>query len=211
MKKLLIWCIVYLLPTSYFCETNFCSGDIIFQNLQSGFGDGVQSSTNSEWAHVGIIVEEHNGLFVIEATFPGGVRIIPLNRFLKNCRYRYSVIRPTFLTSQQIHKMIQRAKLHLGKPYDKYFVIDNVEKIYCSELVYDAINYSTGEKILSTHPMDFKPAWDYWKKYFGEHPIPQGEPGISPENVYTMNDCEMVYHYNEKNSKKSEIFSILYE
>ncbi|MCO4780787.1 MAG: hypothetical protein KC646_00580 [Candidatus Cloacimonetes bacterium] len=187
--------------------TKFKSGDLIFQTLSTSFGDGVQDTTKSDWAHVGILKWQDNDLFVVEATVPR-VKITPIAKFLKNCKNKIAVTRLTYLDKDQINKMIQRAETHLGKYYDTYFVLNDVNKLYCSELVYDALNHVLPNTFKSS-PMDFSGALDYWKKYFKNRPIPQGEPGVSPEDSYILKDSLLIYHY-KKTTQQIYKFEKLY-
>jgi hypothetical protein len=199
---------VFILPLhSLFCIavhpvygfSQFQNGDIIFQNLSSAFGSGVQTSSGSEWAHVGIVVEKSPAEFVVlEATYPGGVKWTEMNRFLRNCRHRFAVTRLRNFSPDKIETMIERAASHLGKPYDKYFVIDEMNAVYCSELLYDALNFAAGTQMVKSRPMDFTNAWEYWQTWFGSHPIPQGEPGIAPGHIFELPEAELIWHYADQ-------------
>jgi hypothetical protein len=184
-------------------------GDILFQNINTSFGSGVGQSTGSEWAHVGIyFTDPEKGPSIIEATYPQGVIISSLEHFVKSCKNRVAVAR--FSIEQKIlSDALKRAKTHLGKEYDRYFEEGN-NKLYCSELVMDAINTAANKPLLPSNPMDFTGAWDYWKKYFKNHPIPQGKPGISPQDIFASPHLEVIYHYKD-DLLQIQNFNRLYE
>ncbi|PCJ19528.1 MAG: hypothetical protein COB02_07220 [Candidatus Cloacimonadota bacterium] len=205
MKIYYLLLLILISPSFSLDLTKFHSGDFIFQTLSSSFGDGVQDTTKSEWSHVGILKWSKGELFVVEATVPR-VKITPITRFLKNCKNRVAVTRLNYLSNIQIVKMILRAETHLGKKYDSYFLLNDTNKLYCSELIYDALNHILPNTVKSS-PMDFSGALEYWKRYFKDHPIPQGEPGISPEDAYTLNNSTLIYHYKKD---KIEKFELLY-
>ena len=189
-------------------------GDILFQRLSSSFGSAVEGTTGSLWRHVGILKKEEGKWLVVEA-IPPRVRKTPLDLYLKRCKNRYAVSRLIQWEKNELQTMIERAESHLGKPYDGVFVLDDTLEIYCSELVYDAINHVRGKGSLKGKPMDFSGALEYWKKYFERknRPIPQGKPGISPEAVYLYKQSQVVYHYKKEQgiSKRVEVFELLYQ
>tara|TARA_Y100000589_G_scaffold326799_1_gene367290 strand:+ start:1000 stop:1647 length:648 start_codon:yes stop_codon:yes gene_type:complete len=183
-------------------------GDLVLQNLSSNFASGVSGATNSPWAHVGIIDKYNDQLVVIEANFKGVIRT-PLTVFLERCKRRYSVVRLS-LPLSVISKILARANTHIGKTYDYLFRLDELDTLYCSELIYDSLNYVLKtDNPLSPKPMDFNGAMDYWTKYFKRHgsPVPQGEPGVSPHDVFKITGGRLIFHYD----KSDQLFQKLYE
>lgn len=189
------------------------AGDIIFQKLNSSFGSAVEDTTSSPWSHVGILNFEEEQWFVVEAIAPR-VRKTPLRMYLERCKNQFAVTRLSSWHPNDIKRFISRAKSHLDKNYDGVFVLDNVDELYCSELIYDAINYVKGNGTIKGKAMDFSAAIDYWRKYFErkQTPIPQGEPGISPADIYDYSGASLVYHYLEASNghTRSTIFRLLY-
>lgn len=190
------------------------TGDILFQKLNSSFGSAVEGATSSPWSHVGILKNENNRWIVIEA-IPPKVRKTPLEDFLGRCKNQFAVTRLRNWSEVEIKKLIDRAELHLNKTYDYVFVLDDVGDLYCSELVYDAINVVKGVGTIKGRPMDFSGALDYWKKYFKQRDtkVPQGEPGISPADVFNFKGAAVIFHFQDElvQGRRLEIFRSLYE
>ena len=197
---------LYLILWLLFYSTSYCqslpfepkSGDFVLQNLSSNFASGVSGATNSPWSHVGIIDRHNDKVVVIEANFRGVVQT-PLLVFLQRCKLRYSVVRLS-ISSTTRTEILNRVKTHLGKPYDYLFRLNELDTIYCSELIYDALDYVLKSKSpLSPKPMDFSGAITYWEKYFKRHgsPVPQGELGVSPHDIFKILGGEVIFHYDK--------------
>jgi hypothetical protein len=186
-------------------------GDILFQHLNSAFGGGVQDATGSHWSHVGIVKEKSDGFYVIEAVFTG-VRQTHLSHFLRGCKFKFAAIRPQGWTELETSTFVKRALSHLGKPYDRVFDLGDLDEIYCSELIYDALHKARGKNSLKSSPMDFSNALPFWKSYFKrlQTLIPQGKPGISPEAVFQYQNASLIYHYKWNAKPRKRIFEALY-
>ena len=183
-------------------------GDLILQNLNSSFASGVSGATKSPWAHVGIVDSNDNNFVVLEASF-GGVVATPLKRYLERCKQRYAVVRLKF-SRKVIHSVVERSRTHLGKPYDYTFKLNEINKLYCSELIYDALQWVLkSNNPVQPSPMDFSGALSYWEKYFKRHnsPIPQGELGVSPNDIFVMPKAEVVYKYKFPTDR----FEVMYQ
>ena len=121
------------------CPSNQSLEILYFKNLSSNFEIGVSGATDSIWSHVGID-EKDNQFVVIEANFKGVIET-PLNVFLQRCKNRYSIVRLS-LSDDILSRVVSRAKSHLGKNYDYLFRIDEVDTLYCSELIFDALDHT---------------------------------------------------------------------
>ena len=184
-------------------------GDFVFQNLSSNFASGVSGATNSIWSHVGIVNKKNEQFTVIEANFRGVIET-PLNIFLKRCKNRYSVVRLT-LPDDLMNRVLTRTISHLGKQYDYLFRINETDTLYCSELIYDGLEYALSESNpISPKPMDFSGAIDYWKKYFTRHggPVPQGQPGVSPHDIFSITGGEIIFHYDKSQSSFKKLYGL---
>lgn len=183
-------------------------GDIILQNLKSSFASGVSDATKSPWAHVGIIDLNEKEFVVLEANFRGVVAT-PLTKYLDRCKGRYAVVRLQ-MNNQIIRSVVRRARSHLGKPYDYTFRLNEVETLYCSELIFDALKWALkSQNPVQPSPMDFSGALNYWQKYFKRHnsPIPQGEPGVSPHDIFVMKKAQVIYKYEFPTEKFNLIYN----
>ena len=81
---------------------------------------------------------------------------------------------------------------------------NTMEKLYCSSLLYYAFKLANNdEDFFSLKPMNFKDAWEQWKKHFGDRNIPQGEPGLNPGTIYSCEKIKILYDYRcrEENQK----------
>lgn len=183
-------------------------GDIVFQNLKTSFGGGVQDATDSPWAHVGVVVREGEEWMVLEAVFTG-VKLNSLQSFLQRAKYRVGIRRMQDLHPSVWERMRSRAMSHVGKSYDRPFVLDDLDQIYCSELLYDLINYGFEQKRVEGSPMDFTQAWEYWTRYFERlgQEIPQGEPGVSPQEIWDYEPASTVYRFKTPKRRFEELYS----
>jgi hypothetical protein len=170
------------------------NGDFLFQDLDCGpLCDAIENATfhNKKYkiSHVGVIVIEHDSIFVIEAYEK--VQKTPLKKFLnrsKTIDNKPKVIHARLRSEFDsiISGSLQRLKTHLGKPYDHEFKLYN-DKFYCSELLYETFLDGRGRPVFKIHPMTFKnkntgKTDQAWIDYFKEQniPIPEGEPGCNP-------------------------------
>ena len=88
----------------------------------------------------------------------------------------------------------------MGKPYDYLFRINEVDTIYCSELIFDALDHALNfSNPITPKPMDFSGAIEYWNKYFQRHgsDVPQGKPGVSPHDIFQIAGGVLIFHYDK--------------
>ena len=174
------------------------TGDLIFVGEGKGdFSKAISESTGEEgdtvkFVHVGIIeVEESGEVYVIEASPEEGVREIALEKFMEevpkvNGEPIIAIKRIT--KDYPVSETIERAKSHLGEPYDWWYLKDN-GKMYCSELVYESYIDEDGEYIFEAQPMNFRgpdgSMPQFWIELFDElkEPIPEGKPGTNPNDM----------------------------
>lgn len=174
------------------------TGDLIFVGEGKGdFSKAISESTGEEgdtvkFVHVGIIEVEENGeVYVIEASPEEGVREIALEKFMEevpkvNGEPIIAIKRIT--KDYPVSETIERAKSHLGEPYDWWYLKDN-GKMYCSELVYESYIDEDGEYIFEAQPMNFRgpdgSMPQFWIELFDElkEPIPEGKPGTNPNDM----------------------------
>lgn len=182
---------------------NFESGDLIFQNLDCGdMCDAIEQVTEgyagNKFSHVGLVNRMGKTITVIEAVGVG-VRMIPLDSFLKRTNNKMYVGRVKKQYTRFIKKAVTFSVKQIGKSYDDAFIYDN-GKYYCSELIYDAFQYANHNKpFFRLEPMTFKkpgsteyfPVWvDYYKKLGVA--IPEGKPGCNPGGLSRSDKIEIV-------------------
>ena len=112
-------------------------------------GDVISTKTRGElsnlfipgfWSHVGIYA---GGGKVIEATTHGVVET-NLAWFLFGKDY-CAVSRPNFLNDDQKWLAVDFCKRQVGKPYDFSFNTSDIDKFYCSEIVFHAFKFVLGQ------------------------------------------------------------------
>jgi len=120
MKNLL-----YLLSTflvSFSCAPEkLQDGDIIFHTSKSFQSEMIQTLTNSNLSHCGIINYRSGKPYVLEAVNP--VKLTPLNQWIsRGVGAKYKVVRLKYsLNDEQKELMYSYGKRQLGKNYDIKF------------------------------------------------------------------------------------------
>lgn len=183
-------------------------GDLLFQvGAKSGMSGAISSATGKKdslnYTHVGIALPVPGADSVLEATNDGGVRITPLAEFLEGSARRdghplVTVMRLRDTTGVAVS--IQKARMHLGQPYDYSYRPDN-GKMYCSELIWESYRRADGRRIFTARPMNFRAPDgtmpDFWVELFdslGES-IPEGVPGTNPNDMARDAALEEVDRY----------------
>ncbi len=169
----------------------FKVGDLILQSLDCYLCRAIESETNSNFSHIGMVIND-NPVEVIEAY--QSVRIVPLSEYLTKTKKNSEILilRSKEITNYDRLNIISHSKSLLGLKYDSKFLW-NDEDIYCSELIYLLFDH-----ILLPQPklkyLDYSKNYKFWKKYFkGE--VPEFELGISPEAYVDMNYFEAISSY----------------
>ncbi len=141
--------------------------------------------------HVGIVVVEEGRACVLEANPRDGVVLTPWEDFVAAAPLvggspGITVMR--LICDFPADEAVERAKSHIGEPYDWHFLSDN-GKMYCSELVYDSYLYADGSHIFTAVPMNFRDSegnmpkfWTELFSSFGE-PVPEGISGTNPNDL----------------------------
>ena len=172
-------------------------GDLIFHESMSSQSEMVRALTGSRWTHMGVIVEEPEGLFVFEATSP--VQRTPLEAWIARGRERRYVVKrlrdaETKLSRDTIEKMRQLGATWLGRPYDGRFRWDD-ETLYCSELVYKLFERGAGVRLgkLQTAAdmnLDDEKVQQALRKRFVNAKFDPAETVITPDSIF--NDEQLV-------------------
>lgn len=186
------------------------NGDLLFVGLPMDYQltdtagmdqailDATAISDEINYIHVAIIeVDEHDSLWIIDATIKHGVDRHPFGEFLSDFTLKdgsYPQLDVMRLRDNAgVNQYVENAKTYCGRAYDMHFLPDN-DAQYCSELVRNAYTTNTGAYLFSESPMNFKDAEGefpaYWVELFallGE-PIPQGVMGTNP-NEMSQEQC----------------------
>lgn len=178
------------------------SADLVFVGAEnSAFSQAIKSATakgGTDYTHMGIVEVAKNGVFIIEASSTNGVvrtawadfvkanegRVMNLMRLKKGVKFNADTI-------------IARAKGFLGQAYDWNFLPDN-DKMYCSELVYEAYVDEKGERIFEAKPMNFYDENgklpEFWVENFKKlgAKVPQGVLGTNPNDMSKSTKIELI-------------------
>lgn len=162
-------------------------------SMDQAIAEATGTDDEMDYIHVAILeVDEHDSLWVIDATIKHGVDRHPFEVFLSDFTLkdgRYPLLNVMRLQDNaNVNKYVDNAKTYCGREYDMHFLPDN-DAQYCSELVRNSYTTNTGSYIFSESPMNFKnvdgefpPYWVELFELLGE-PIPQGIMGTNPQEM----------------------------
>lgn len=127
-------------------ESNFLSGDVIFQESESSQSKAIQLATKSKYSHCGIIYKKNGQTFVLEAVQP--VKLTALKTWINNGKNKHYVLKrfAKNLSVNQLRSMEKTGQKMIGKSYDLWFNWSD-ENIYCSELVWKIYYEGVGIKL----------------------------------------------------------------
>lgn len=122
------------------------NGDLIFQTAYGSSSLAIMWATKSLYDHMGIILREPDGVYVLEAKRT--ISKTPLPQWIQRGKFkRITVLRDPRLTTRERSRLVMEAQHFLGKPYDYFYQFD-MDALYCSELIYHAyraIDKSVGQ------------------------------------------------------------------
>lgn len=199
MKRIIIPLMLAILAACSAKEDGLRTGDLLFcatPGPESGdtAAGAIAASVGHgdiDFIHVAILEVDGDSVWVIDATMKRGVDRHPLDTLVSDFTTadgQKPVVVVKRLKEGFSEEFIDRAKSHLGEPYD-YWFRENNGRMYCSELVRDSYRRPDGSCLFEAKPMNFKdssgayPA--YWVSLFEElgEPVPQGEPGTNPQDM----------------------------
>ncbi|WON76377.1 YiiX/YebB-like N1pC/P60 family cysteine hydrolase [Serratia sp. UGAL515B_01] len=175
----------------------FKQGDLIFTQIGSA-SNAISAVTEgyrgARVNHVGVIVVNNRGTFVLEA-FPPEVRVTSLSVFLRRSEFKFG--KPRYILTR-LHRQfrslipnaIQYGLEQRNRPYDQLYLTET-SALYCSELIVDMFRYANGgNEFFVEQPMSFHdpasgkilPVWIEYYAKFGMN-VPQGQPGSNPGSI----------------------------
>ncbi|NRA92137.1 MAG: hypothetical protein HRU26_05535 [Psychroserpens sp.] len=200
------------LPSLTYSNFVLKPGDLLFQDSDCGpFCTSIEKVTfgykGSKFSHVGMVIQNKNGNFVVIEAISAGVVETALDTFFSRSfddknNSKVVVGRLKDKHKDLIPEAIALAKTKLGLAYDEVFDITN-NAYYCSELIYDAFKFANNDQpIFQLQNMtykdpDTKELFPIWKSYFEnlKIPVPEGEPGLNPGGMSTSNYIDIVHFY----------------
>ena len=211
MKKI-IWlsvsllAIIFLVPflysnaqiTKHSSRQQYQEGDIIFQSSNSRQCEAVKLATHSDISHCGILCNENNQWYVIEAVEP--VQIVSLNTFIaRGIDSHYKIKRlkkeSNQLTDASINAMMKLGHQWIGKHYDIYFGWGN-DQLYCSELVWKMYHDAAKIDLCALRKLkEFDLSQPLVKEMMRErygNKIPYDENMVAPSDIYNSPKLELV-------------------
>lgn len=202
---------LFLLAAAGSCTTQgnaLRTGDLLFQvGASSPMTEAINAATGHEealnFSHVGIVLHHPAADSVLEATTAGGVRIVPLQRFLERstrAEGQVTAVAMRLRDTAGVAAAVARARSFLGQPYDYSYLPDN-GKMYCSELVWESYLAPDGNHRFPARPMNFRAADgsmpQFWVELFAQagEEIPQGVSGTNPNDMAREPGLEEVVRY----------------
>jgi uncharacterized protein YycO len=171
-------------------ESQFLSGDIIFQESESSQSKAIQLATHSKYSHCGIIFKNNGKTYVLEAVQP--VKLTALKTWINKGKNNHYVLKrfAKTLNESQINSMKKTGQKMIGIPYDLWFNWSD-EKIYCSELVWKIYFEGAGIKLselekLGQFNLNSEEVRKKLKERYGNQ-IPINEPVVSPASLFNSN------------------------
>ncbi len=187
MRRLALLILFSLLNNSAFAlsSRDLMTGDLLLQSLPCSLCALIEAEESSLYSHVGVMGTLFPGPQVFQAH--GRVHRTSLGSFLRQTRpgSKVRILRPVFGSNTPMDLNERFTRLFEGLSYDASFLWDNRdekgEKIYCSELVVKLLEPVLARPV-RTKPMHFVADREAWIHHFKGYP-PDGEPGVSPEDL----------------------------
>ncbi len=174
------------------------NGDLIFQVSQSSQSKAIQSATKSKYSHCGIIFNDLNKIYVLEAIQP--VKKTLFENWIAKGQDGHFVIKrlknaEQILTPEVLKKMHRIENQFMGRNYDLTFEWSD-DKIYCSELIWKIYKRAADIEIgqlqkLSNFDLSNEVVKDKIRERYGSQ-IPLDESVISPVAIFESDLLETI-------------------
>lgn len=173
-------------------------GDLLFQSLPNGVGltlvDAIEGSTESPFSHCGVVVNRGGEWFILEAMVPT-VQETPMKQWLRRDRDRFAAYRLKKESDREkIPRWIAGMRERLGIAYDYRYQM-NDERIYCSELPFDAWFDLTGEqmgKVVTLGDLKWEPYRKVIAEVEGSDVVPVEREMITPRDLAKASQLELI-------------------
>ncbi|MCL1999086.1 MAG: hypothetical protein FWG65_10005 [Turicibacter sp.] len=175
------------------------TGDLIgVSGIETDWGKSIMASSkrhiNSIYDHMGMIELRNGDVFVWNANPHDGVIDEPLDVFIqreeRNVPKRFDIFRVT--EAIDFDDVLANMKKLLGLSYNFSFVASD-DSYYCS----DFIARTFPPNVFPLEPMKF--IGDFWQEYYGKQgiEIPNGYPGINPNDMFVQENVEFIATYHD--------------
>ena len=193
--KILISILLGLLTTQLFANLSFKdlkAGDVLLISLNCFECRMIESETNSQFSHSGVVIVDQNGHNKVAQSL-GKLDIFTFEAFSKNKTPQtlISVYRPKeFKNLKDLNqKKLEQDMYNLflerfrNTPFDSKYLWDNftsngTELLYCSEFIAKFLDHFLRQKTVIS-PISYQKHYEYWMQYF-RGVVPEGELGNSP-------------------------------
>lgn len=184
--------------TKHLSKQEYQNGDIVFQSSNSKQCEAIKLATHSNLSHCGILFQDHDDWYVLEAVEPVQVELLS-NWIKRDANGHYSVKRlknaSSLLNESTLNKMYALGKKWIGKHYDIYFNWGD-DQLYCSELVWklyhNVANIDICElKPLRTYDLSHSLVKQIMKERYGNE-IPLNEHMVAPSDLYNSSKLELI-------------------
>ena len=128
------------------------AGDVVLQSLPHGpLVDTIEGATGSPFSHCGFVVWRNDEWQVLEALHT--VHFTPLAQWIDRGRNdKFVSFRWHEQVAGRVPEILCHAERWLGHPYDQRYRWDD-QAIYCSELIYKAVEQATGRQLAPLVPL----------------------------------------------------------
>ncbi|MBZ0166344.1 MAG: hypothetical protein K8I00_06010, partial [Candidatus Omnitrophica bacterium] len=168
-------------------------GDFIFQDIHGKLFRVIEGVSGSRLTHCGIIVKKGGELYVLEAIGP--VMLTPLNNWIhRGIGSKFKIVRLKEAYQRHIPDIIRAAYRYLDRPYDIQYEWDD-EKIYCSELIFKAVDDATGIKLADLKrlgDMNWQPHTAFIRSISGGE-LPLDRKIMTPGDLALSTKTDFVY------------------
>lgn len=169
-------------------------GDVVLLSLNCWSCQMIESEIQAPFSHTAVVMDiMPEGEILLAQALGQGVEKIELSTLLRWARKESDLffVRPRFSKEVSSEVLTTHFFEHFnGLPFDPLFLWDNEseegeEKLYCSEFIIKFLRDFI-DKEMTPFEMDYSRHWNYWTEYFRPHPVPQGQPGVSPADFLRM-------------------------
>jgi len=168
-------------------------GDFVFQHMLGHLTKMVAEVTDSPYSHCGIVIKKNGEYYVLEAM--GTVKETPFDLWVaQGLGQKITIVRLKKDLRSDMPEIIKEAYAFFNRPYDIQYKWDD-KNIYCSELIYKAVQNATGVSMAEFVPlgdMNWKPHEKFIRIISGGD-IPLERKVITPDSLVRSDTVEIVY------------------